>query len=162
MIKEINWFQWIQILGPTIFIIIGGIISWIIKSRYEKLIVIEGKLRTERRDIYIHILEPYFTLFSGEEENKISNALKQITSAKYKKIAFELCLFGSDNVVNAYNNLIQLGYESEKSGERDDKKMIKLFGNFLLEIRKSLGNKKTKLNEADMLQVMIKDIKQII
>lgn len=152
----------LQILGPTILIILGGIISWFLKSRYEKLIAIEEKLRAERRNIYIQILEPYITLFSKEEKNKISNALKQITSAKYKKIAFEFCLFGSDNVVNAYNNLMQLGYESEKSGERDDKRMIKLFGNFLLEIRKSLGNKKTKLNEADMLQSMIKDIKQII
>ena len=71
-------------------------------------------------------------------------------------------MFGSDNVVNAYNNLIQLGYESARAGKRDDKKMIKLFGNFLLEIRKSIGNKKTKLNETDMLHNMIKDIKQTI
>ena len=31
----------LQILGPTVLIIIGGIISWFLKSRYEKLIAIE-------------------------------------------------------------------------------------------------------------------------
>lgn len=151
-----------QILGPTILIIIGGIISWFLKSRYEKLIAIEEKLRAERRKIYIQILEPYITLFSMEEKNKIGNAMKQIMSVKYKKNAFELCLFGSDDVVNAYNNLLEYGNETENTGKRDDKKMIKMFGKFLLEIRKSIGNKKTKLKEVDMLQNIIKDIKQII
>lgn len=151
-----------QILGPTVLIIIGGIISWFLKSHYEKLLAIEEKLRAERRNIYIQILEPYITLFSMEEKNKIGNAMKQIMSVKYKKNAFELCLFGSDDVVNAYNNLLEYGNETENTGKRDDKKMILMFGKFLLEIRKSIGNKKTKLKEVDMLQNMIKDIKKII
>jgi len=36
--------------------------------------------------------------------------------------------------------------------------MMRLWGSLLLEIRKSLGNKNTKLNEIDMLRAMIKDI----
>lgn len=35
-----------------------------------------------------------------------------------------------------------------------------LWGKLLLEIRKSLGNKKTKLDEFDMLRAMIKDIEK--
>lgn len=44
---------------------------------------------------------------------------------------------------------------------RNPKKMMTLFGNFLLEIRKSLGNKRTKLDEFDMLRAMIKDIDRL-
>jgi len=35
---------------------------------------------------------------------------------------------------------------------------MRLWGALLIEIRKSLGNKKTKLKEVDMLRGMIKDI----
>lgn len=152
----------LYVLGPSLLIIIGGLISWLLKYRYEKLREVEEKLRFERRKIYIEILEPYITLFSLDEKNKIENAMKKILSTDYKKTAFELCLFGSDDVVISYNNLLKYGYESEKNEKRDNKKMITLFGNLLLEIRRSLGNKKTKLNETDMLQNMIKDIHNIL
>lgn len=39
--------------------------------------------------------------------------------------------------------------------------MIKAWGMLLLEIRKSLGNKNTKLNELDMLHAMLKDADKI-
>ena len=150
------------ILAPSFFFVLGGIISWFLKSRYEKLKEIEEKLRAERRNIYMQILEPYITLFSLSENHKEAKAIKKIMSIDYKKTAFELCLFSSDKVVNSYNNLIKFSYKAEKQGERDDKKMIALFGNFLLEIRKSLGNKNTKLTEVDMLQNVIKDIHNIL
>lgn len=49
-------------------------------------------------------------------------------------------------------------YEAESTGEQDPKEMMRLWGSLLLEIRRNLGNKKTKLNEFDMLRAMIKDI----
>jgi len=49
-------------------------------------------------------------------------------------------------------------YETEATGKSNPKEMMRLWGTLLLEIRKSLGNKKTKLNEFDMLRAMIKDI----
>ena len=36
--------------------------------------------------------------------------------------------------------------------------MMRIWGGLLLEIRRSLGNKKTKLDEFDMLRAMIEDI----
>ena len=52
-------------------------------------------------------------------------------------------------------------YEAEATGNQDPEKMMRLWGKLLLEIRKSLGNKKTKLNELDMLRAMIKDMSKI-
>lgn len=79
-----------------------------------------------------------------------------------KKTAFDLNLFGSDEVVLAYNNFMKLiyPYESETTEKREPK-MILLWGKLLLEIRKSLGNKKTKLDELDMLRAMITDIDRL-
>lgn len=70
-------------------------------------------------------------------------------------------LFGSDEVVCAYNNLMKHSYDVEVTGNKDPKEMMSLWGTLLLEIRKSLGNKDTKLNKFDMLRAMVKDIDRL-
>ena len=153
--------DWLQILGPTLLMVLGGLITWFIKSRIEELRAIEEKLREERRNIYAHILDPYIRLFADIKGKGPDEALKRITSYDYRKTAFDLNLFGSDEVIRAFNNLMKHTYEAEATGKQDSNKMIRLWGKLLLEIRKSLGNKKTKLNEVDMLRAMIKDVSKI-
>ncbi|MCJ7812649.1 hypothetical protein MUP95_04930 [bacterium] len=150
--------NWIQILGPSLLLIIGGIISWFIKSRVEELQAIEEKLREDRRKIYLQILDPYIKLFSDISQTNMAQQVKRIKSYDYKKAAFELNIFGSDNVIAAYNNLMTHIFQAEASGKQDPNEMFDLWGKLLLEIRKSLGNKKTNLNSIDMLRGMIKDI----
>jgi hypothetical protein len=67
--------------------------------------------------------------------------------------------FGSDPVVKAYNNFFQYLYNNESNPE--PAKMMSLFGKLILEIRKDLGNSKTKLAEFDMLRFMITDIDKL-
>nr|CBH37181.1 conserved hypothetical protein [uncultured archaeon] len=153
--------DWLQILGPTLLMVLGGIITWFIKSRIEELRAIEEKLREERRNIYAQILDPYIRLFADIKGKGPDEALKKITSYEYRKTAFDLNLFGSDEVIRAFNNLMKHTYEAEATGNQDPEEMMRLWGNLLLEIRKSLGNKKTKLNEFDMLRAMIKDMSKI-
>lgn len=83
------------------------------------------------------------------------------TACDRRKTTFDLNLFGSDEVIRAFNNLMKHTYEAEATGNQDPEKMMRLWGKLLLEIRKSLGNKKTKLNELDMLRAMIKDMSKI-
>lgn len=150
--------NWLQVLGPPLLMVIGGIIAWFIKSRAEELRAIEVKLREERRKIYSQILDPYIQLFADLKDKGPGQAMKKIMSYEYKKTAFDLNLFGSDEVVHAYNALMKHTYEVEATGKQDTKEFMRMWGNFLLEIRRSLGNKKTKLDEFDMLRAMIKDI----
>ncbi len=153
--------DWLQILGPTLLMVLGGILTWFIKAKIEELRAIEEKLREERRNIYAQILDPYIHLFADLKGKGPDEALKKITSYDYRKTAFDLNLFGSDEVVLAYNNLMKHTYESEATEKREPNKMMLLWGKLLLEIRKSLGNKKTKLDELDMLRAMIKDIDRL-
>jgi hypothetical protein len=153
--------DWLQILGPTLLMVLGGIITWFIKSRIEELRAIEEKLREERRNIYAQILDPYIRLFADIKGKGPDEALKRITSYDYRKTAFDLNLFGPDEVIRAFNNLMKHTYEAEATGNQDPEEMMRLWGKLLLEIRKSLGNKKTKLNEFDMLRAMIKDMSKI-
>lgn len=142
--------------------LLGGIITWFIKSRVEELRATEERLREERRKIYALILDPYIRLFADLKGQGPVQAIKKITSYNYRKTAFDLNLFGSDDVVRAYNALMKHTYEAESTGKREAKEMMHLWGSLLLEIRKSLGNKKTKLNEFDMLRGMIKDIDSLV
>lgn len=150
--------NWLQVLGPPLLMVLGGVITWLIKSRVEELRATEERLREERRKIYAQILDPYIRLFADPKGRGPAQAIKEITSYDYRKTAFELNLFGSDDVVRAYNALMKHTYEAETTGRQDPKQMMHLWGRLLLEIRKSLGNKRTKLDEIDMLRGMIKDI----
>ena len=155
--------DWLQIVLAPLLMVVGGIVTWIIKSRLEELRAIEERLRDERRKIYSEILEPYVKLFAGISRgdggaNKIT---KQITSDEYRKAIFELGLIGSDEVVRAYNDLMQYFFKLGTTGTQDMRVTARLWGKLRLEIRKSLGNKKTKLGELDMLRGEITDIDKI-
>jgi len=150
--------NWLQVLGPSLLLVLGGIITWFLKSRVEELRATEGRLREERRKIYVQILDPYVHLFSDLKGQGPAQAIKKITSYRYRKTAFDLNLFGSDEVVHTYNALMKHTYEVESTGKQNPKEMMRLWGSLLLEIRKSLGNKKTTLNEFDMIRAMINDI----
>lgn len=150
--------NWLQILGPSLLIVLGGIVTWFIKSRVEELRATEQRLREERRKIYSQILDPYIRLFADLKGQGPTQAIKKIMSYDYRRTSFDLNLFGSDQVIRAYNALMKHTYEAESTGRQDPKEMMRLWGSFLLEVRKSLGNRKTKLNEIDMLRAMIKDI----
>ncbi len=145
-------------LAPSLLIIVGGIITWLLKSRVEELRAAEKNLLETRTKTYWDILEPYITLFSDTSEKARPGLIKMITSLQYRKTAFHLCLLGSDDVVQAYNAMLQHMYEAERTGKQDAIELMRLWGALLIEIRKSLGNKKTKLKEVDMLRGMIKDI----
>ena len=153
--------NWLLAIGPSLLMVLGGIITWLIKSRIEELRATEEKLREERRRIYKELLSPYISLFADLSQAGQQKAVRQMTSREYRETSFDFNLFGSDEVINAHIALMQHFYKSEKTGTQDSKKMFRLYGGFLLAIRKSLGNKKTKLNEIDMLISMIKDIDSI-
>ncbi|HLB75033.1 MAG TPA: hypothetical protein VJJ98_13520 [Sedimentisphaerales bacterium] len=138
--------NWLSTLGPSLLMVIGGIITWLIKSRIEELRATEERLTEARRKTYSEILDPYITLFADIRGEGQKKAIKTITSRDYRKAAFELSLFGSDEVVRAYNALMRCAHETETAAQPDPKVMITRWGALLLEIRKSLGNKNTSSN----------------
>ena len=153
---------WLQVFGPLVMVL-GGIIGWIIRSKIEESRTIRVKLNEERRKTYSEILGPFIRSFADLKGKGPNQAINEFKSYDYKKKVFDLNLFGSDKVIRAYNNLMQYAYKLEAGGSQkpQPKEMLHLWGTLLLEIRKSLGNKKTKLNEFDMLRGMISDIEKL-
>jgi hypothetical protein len=85
-------------------------------------------------------------------------------SVQYKRTAFEFSLIGADDVVRSFNELMQYVYsfDTEADEKPDSGQLMRRWGAFLLEIRRNVGNPKTKLSPADMLRSQIKDIDKII
>jgi hypothetical protein len=148
-------------LGAPILVAIGGLISWFFKSRKEELQAIEERALERRIDTYNQILHPIIVLFStGAVEKLKDEALQEIGSIEYRKSAFNLITFGSDEMVNNYNDMMQSFFKNE--AEEDPKKTIRKFAKFILSIRKDVYNKNTKLKDWDMLKFMITDIEKFI
>jgi len=157
--------DWWEIVLSVLLAVVGGggIFNLIIKSRLDELRAIEERLSAERRKIYGEILDPYVKLFAGiSRGDAVANEIgKKITSDEYRKAIFELGLLGSDDVVRAYNELMQYFFKLGTTGKQDMRVTVRLWGRLRLEIRRSLGNKKTKLNEFDMLRGEITDIDEL-
>ena len=133
---------------------------------------LEEKLREHRTDIYNDILEPFVILFTKDEglpkakdyRGKTNGevAVAKALSLEYKQTAFRFLLMGSDEVVRAYNNLMQFFYAQKLDAQPDEstKKILTLLGTLLLEIRRSVGNQGTKLEPLETLEFLITDIKK--
>ena len=141
-----------------------GLIVWFLTSRVEAIRREKEKLQDERRKIYMQILDPFIRVFAGvKNPSETQKALKQIISYENRRAFFELNMLGSDDVVRAVNNYMQYIY---KKGDDDSpgnpQEILVHWGGLLLAIRKDLGNKRTKLKEADMLRALITDIDRVV
>ncbi len=126
--------QWVTALGaiatPVILTLLTAV-GWSIQRRVEKNQKIESELRErtrkleeelrpDRLEVYNAILEPFVILLVKEQgfaqekryrgKSQTEVALTIVNSIEYRQAGFKLSLFGSDNVVGAYNDLLQFFY----------------------------------------------------
>jgi hypothetical protein len=150
-----------------IFTGIGSVVGWYIKSKIETNKLAKEELIKERTEKYLELLEPFHQLWSEIDgsnkkySKKSSKSMEMVQSPKYRKTACEVTLFGSDEVIKALNEFWQYIYKLEKSPVDSPGPLMILYGNMLLEIRKSLGNSKSKLDSKDMLRHLIKEIDEL-
>lgn len=162
---EIDWIDFLvtPIVGAAV-----GFGVWYFQSRIDALRREQEKLHDDRRKVYTDILDPFIRIFAGIKNPKENTkALQKMLSLEYKRTSFEFSLIGADGVVRSFNDLIQYVFSMEEntsqSSEDDDPtKLMRLWGKFLLEIRRNLGNPKTKLTAAEMLSSQIKDINTLL
>ncbi len=155
--------DWGSVLFTPVVAAMIGFGVWWIQSRIDQLQRAHERLHDERRKVYADILEPYVLLFAQSTDQAAQQkALQIITSVEYKRQAFEFSLIGSDDVVGAFNDMMQLFYKAEASGEKlEGAEILDHWGRFLLAIRKSIGNPKTNLTGRDMLRGLLKGIDDI-
>ena len=93
-----------------------------------------------------------------QEEPDDDDKQKKIFGSEYYWTAFRLTLIGSDGVIRAYNDLFQHLYHGE---EDDGLRYASLLGTLLLEIRRSMGNDETEIDNWDMLEWLIIEARKL-
>ncbi len=151
-----SWTAVLVTLGAPVLVAAGGLVSWYFRSRLEEIRAAERNLNDERRRVYADILQPFILAYSSGNDPDAMAKLHETVAGEYRRTIFELSLIGSDEVVRAYGDLMQLIYRSKDQAAAEE--MMKLWGGLLLEIRRSLGNKGTQLSRSDMLRGLITDI----
>lgn len=142
----------------TLFTSMGGLVVWYFQSRAEKLRKLEESLRERRLELYAKALDPYFRIFAGlGDQRSETRILTDMRDADYRRTIFHLSMFGSDEVVRAFNAMMQFTYRLD-SAPSDPRELMRLWALVLLAIRRSAGNPGTKLDEWDMLAATIKDV----
>ncbi|MBL8258746.1 MAG: hypothetical protein JNM60_02910 [Candidatus Competibacteraceae bacterium] len=160
---------------PILIAFLGGI-GWLIQKKLEsaqtrqiaqltRIRDLEDKLREDRISTYNALLEPFFLLFTTEAafvtdpnysgKNKNDLAISMMLSVEYRRIGFKLSLVADDEVVRAYNRLMQFFYHAEGNQAEIEIKTshwIALMSTLLLEIRKSMGNKSSSLDRWEMIE----------
>lgn len=155
---------WEQLGIPLILLVggvIGGIITWIVRSKLDEGRAERARLTDERRKTYLEVLDPFITLLSKQtmkNEPAQKRVIDEIKSPKYQRNRSELTFFGSDEVVDAYNELMQYTFHMDPRAEDRGHQLMGRWGRLLLAVRRDLGNSGTKLDEWDMLAGLITDV----
>jgi len=170
--NEPSWIEYITAIGSIatpILVGVIGVLGWKFRAEYERRVNLETLLRTDRVQIYNTILEPFIIMFMADaawqadaknkNKDKFQVGMQKALSLDYRRTAFQLALLGSDDVVQAYNDLMQHIFHLDQSQATDAKvrQLMGLIGRLLLQIRKSMGNESTALDEWAMLEWFITD-----
>lgn len=171
--EEKTWLDYLTAFGAAatpVFVLVLTGVGWRLRVRIERRLALEDKLRSDRITAYEAIVKPFIILLMTDEAwsadpkqkgtSKGTVAMRMLLSLEYREQGTRLSLVGSDAVVRAYNNLLQYFYQRGENapppGEKEGREMMGLLGQFLLEIRRSIGNEETSLNQWEMLEWFLK------
>lgn len=181
--EEKIWLDYVVAVGtistPILVLIIGAIV-WKYQKSIERRTKLEEQLRDDRIETYNQILEPFIILLMSDaawasdpknrNKDKFNVATSKMLALEYRKTSFRLSLIGSDAVVKSFNNLMQFSFHMSTSRnasasqsatrESDTRKMVSLLGNLLLEIRRSMGNEATEIDNIGMIEWFITDARE--
>ena len=167
MLNSLNYiFE--NLIGPMSVAIITGVVVWFATSKMMQYSREREQFLERQRKVYFDLLDPQIKMFTAiqlenaKKQKEIDCIIKEMKSYEGRKRQFELNLIGSDDVVRANNKYWQHLYKTEQNQNKgianeDSFETIRLFGDILVEVRKSLGNNNTKLSSTEMLEFLIKD-----
>ena len=175
---EKNWMDYAVAVGTIatpLLVLLLSAVGWKYRQSMERRLKMEERLRDDRIATYNQILEPFIVLlmtdaaWQSDKRNRSKDknevATSKMLSLDYRKTSFSLSLIGSDSVVSSYNNLMQHFYRqkdvAQLASSEQTRTTMRLLGNFLLEIRKSMGNEATKIDNVGMLEWFITDASEI-
>ena len=145
--------DWTPIITALITGAFGIGIAWFVRGRVEEWTNIREALRAERRERYAQVINPYVQLWADTSRSKeVEDIMK---SAEYRKEVFDLVVIAEDEVIRAYNQMFDDFGRAGTSGSTSEQvQSLRSFARLILSIRRSLGNRKTQLDDVAVLKAL--------
>ena len=132
-----------KIAVPILLLILGGI-GWLYRHEKERRLQIEKQLSDKKYDVYIKLLTVFFDILKQVKKGQKTNETKLID--RMMDIKKELLIFGNDGVLFAF-------FRWEKHSQT--KSNLKALAELIIEVRKDMGNPKTKISTKDFLKSLV-------
>jgi len=121
-----------------------AIMGWIMQRKTERIKIMENQLSDKKYKAYANTVEIFYSVLKDIIMGRDSNQRKKLDEMlESKKTIF---MYGSDNVLKAFNNWLC----STAVNETQYAKLNAIL-NFMLEIRKDMKGKTTKITQYDLL-----------
>ena len=134
---------------------------------------IDAQLSDKRQQLYAQVLEPFLIAITPEVvwntdpktkgRDKQELLQKAMLNMRYRQAMFQLTLIGTDEVVEALNDLMQHFYNMEANLQQQANhgaELVRLLAKLLLAIRKGAGNDSTRLDKWAMLEPFMTDVRE--
>ena len=166
-------------VAPAAVVLAAVVAAWVGASnrralaQSERRANIDAQLSDKRQKLYAEVLEPFIIaispdiLWNTDPKNKGKDKQQLLEEAmlnmRYRQAMFQLTFIGTDEVVEALNDLMQHFFRPAADPQQQADhaaKLVKLLAKFLLAIRKGAGNDATKLDKWAMLEPFITDARK--
>lgn len=127
-----------------------AIIGYFLHRQTERIKIVENQVSENKYKAYNQIVGYFYDILKDVKFNK---KLKVNSAEKLIDFKKDLLIYGSDKVFQKY--ISWLTYTTTYPG---DNRHFKYFLELLIEIRKDMGNKKTKITKKDIMISLSQDV----
>ena len=163
-------------VAPAAAVLAAIVAAWIgafnrrALAQSERRASIDAQLSDKRQELYAEVLEPFLiaitpdAVWNTDPETKGKDKQQLLQEAmlnmRYRQAMFQLTFIGTDEVVEALNDLMQHFYKAGANPQQQADhaaQLARLLAKFLLAIRKGAGNDATRLDKWAMLEPFMTD-----
>jgi len=142
--------------AATVFV---SVLSIVLGKAYESRIIIQKEHREKKIPVYEDLIKFMFRILMGEKTNDKPTEQEIIDFMSH--FTQRIMVWGSDDVLVAWVKCRRAAIDEEDIKKNPMKLMI-LYENLILTIRRDLGHKNKNIGEGDVLALFVNDIDQYL
>ena len=141
--------------GISIFLtVVIAILGWIMQKKIEQIKIMENQLSDKKYNAYADLVGIFFSILKNVKKEKDTN--QKVLMDKMLESKKNIFMYGSDKVVMAFSKWLC----SSTTGENDEQQMNK-FLELMIEIRKDMCGRSSKITKYDLLLNLIQNPKEV-